>query len=157
MRKLVFLLCIFLGMSYLSCNALEGEKLFTYFKLKKDQVLQRLGNNYSIVYTGAEGSYEGYHYPKIGITIVFEDNETIRFIECDNKVNFNGAKAGMSFAKIQQKLGKREIQETWYETEDNKAYKIEYVYGDLIVEFLSFNKDGKDSVVTIYKNPSSNN
>lgn len=152
-KKVTILACILLGTFLSSCSAYNGNGIFKYFDLPKDKLLKNLGSNFIIVYTGAEGSYEGYEYSKRGIIIVFEDDGSVGFIQCDNKVEFNGARAGMNFKQVQDKLGKTKIKDTWYETQENKAYEIEYLYGDLILQFISFEKDGKDSRVTIYRKP----
>lgn len=127
------------------------KKILGYFDLKKPDLLKNLGKNYEKVATGAEGSYEGYFYKDSGITIVFEDDGSVAFIQCDETVNFNGAKAGMKFAEIKKKLGAAKIQETWIETPDHKAYELNYVIEHRKINFLSSEKEGNNSTVTIYK------
>ena len=123
--------------------------LFSYVVLTKKEVLNKLGMKYKIVQTGAEGSYEGYEYESLGLTFVFEAGK-VAWIDCDEKVKISGAKTGMNFMQIFTKLGEAKVVDTWFETEDNKAYKIEYIIQNCKVVFFSFNKDGTESELSIY-------
>ena len=127
--------------------------IIKYLYLSKDELLKELGNNYEIVDTGAEGVLKGYYYKDLGITITFSDeNKSVFWIDCDEKVDINGARAGMNFAEIQAILGKAAIEETWEETPTNKAYAIMYTIGKCNVTFKSFQKDGSNSMVSIMAN-----
>lgn len=132
-------------------GSITKDDLLSLFKLKKDEVIKKLGDKYDIVFTGAEGSYEGYEYKELGITVCFDSDDTIAFIDCDEKVSIDGARTGMSFAQIQEKLGKSEVKETWIETPENKAYEITYTVDNCVISFLSIDKDGTDCGLSIYK------
>ncbi len=67
------------------------------------------------------------------------------WIDCDDTVDINGARAGMNFNQIQKILGKRKISKTWVETPENVAYEIEYKFEKCIVFFRSYHNDGRDS------------
>ena len=123
--------------------------LFGLFKDSKDSVLKKLGDKYQLSGAGVEGSEEGYLYEELGITIVF-DNDYVSAIYCGMKVVINGASAGMNFKQVQEKLGQAKIEETWVETPDNKAYSMTYIIENCIVEFLSYSKDGNESMLSIY-------
>lgn len=120
------------------------------FDLSKDDVLKRLGDKYEIVPAGAEGAFEGYYFEDKGITVVF-DMDTLNWINCKSNVDLNGAQAGMNFSQIQEKLGKAEVQETWFEVPENKAYELIYELHNCDVSFLAFSKEGEDTTVWIYK------
>jgi hypothetical protein len=92
-----------------------------------------------------------FFYKKLGITIIFDDSDNVDFVHCNKKIDINGARAGMNFLQIQEKLGKTHVKETWVETEHNKAYEIEYECENLIISFLSFKKDGTNSKLTIFR------
>lgn len=123
--------------------------LFGLFKDPKDSVLKKLGDKYQLTEAGIEGSEEGYFYEELGITIVF-DNDYVSAIYCGMKVVINGASAGMNFKQVQEKLGQAKIEETWVETPDNKAYSMTYIIENCIVDFLSYSKDGSESMLSIY-------
>lgn len=153
-RIMTLTVLLFFTFFVIGCYAALNNEVFGYFKLTKAELIKKLGSNYVILPTGAEGSYEGYYFSDKGVNIVFDSKDNVDFIHCDDKIVFSGAKAGMNFEQIQKKLGKTKIIETWYETESNEAYKIEYPYGDdLILQFISFENDGTDSMVTIYRKP----
>ncbi|MEW6173316.1 MAG: hypothetical protein AB1510_09675 [Bacillota bacterium] len=128
------------------------ENISDIIGMNKDGVIYELGSDYEIVQTGAEGAYEGYNFKAYGMTFVFEDaDDKIAWIECDGTVDIKGAKAGMNFAQVQEKLGKTKINDTWYETPENKAYELVYVIKNCRVEFVSSKEDGSDSWLTVYK------
>ena len=132
--------------------AKESESsILDYINLTKDELLKKLGTNYQIVPTGAEGACEGYRYEKIGITIVFDDFLRVDFIECDEKVVIKGVRAGMNFSQIQQKLGKTTVIETWIESPENKIYQIRYAIGNCNLIFNSEKKNGNDSSLTVQR------
>ncbi len=132
-------------------GSITKNQLLDLFKLKKDEVIKKLGDKYDIVFAGAEGSYEGYDYKELGIIVCFDSDDTIAFIDCDEKVSIDGARTGMSFAQIQEKLGTSEVKETWIETPENKTYEIAYIMDNCVISFISTDKDGIDCGLSIYK------
>lgn len=124
--------------------------MFTIFDYNDVEVFEFLGDKYEIVPAGAEGSYDGYYYDELGITIVFDYYGKIEFIECTDKYVYNGVSTGMSFEEIQAILGKSEIDEGWYETPDNKVYSINYSIDGVIFNFISFETDYSESYLTVY-------
>lgn len=123
-----------------------------YLYMTKDETLQELGKQYEIVETGAEGVNTGYFYKMLGITITFNDNEEVAWIDCNDKVSINGAKAGMNFNQIQEILGKTSIKESWVDTPENKSYEISFQMNKGIVFFRSYYEDGRESEVFIVPN-----
>ncbi len=115
--------------------------------LKKDEVLELLGSEYTIY----EGEYEwqdkGYCYERYGMTIYFDkylEPEMIGYIECNNKVDINGATVGMTFKEISKILGKKEpIVLEQYEPTQPK-YAICYVIDNFKVWFGA----GEDGITT---------
>lgn len=126
------------------------KEISSLFSLSLADAKNVLGKETKIVETGAEGTFEGYYYKDKGITVVF-DPDRINWVGVNDNVDINGAKQGMNFAQIQEKLGQKKVLETWYESPDNKAYEIIYEIGNCVVEFLSFEKDGRESSIWIYK------
>jgi hypothetical protein len=128
------------------------ENVCDLMDLKKDELLERFGDDFEIVPEGGEGSEEGYRYEQLGLTFVFEgaDNH-IAWVSCSEKVDINGARTGMDFEQIQEKLGITEINDTFIETPEHKAYEINYKIGDCTVNFFSQDKDGKDAGATVFR------
>ncbi len=131
---------------------LTQQELLGLLNLKKEAILSKLGDQYSVIPTGAEGSYDGYYYKNHGITIVFENTDEIAFIECDKKVVISGAHAGMKFSQIKEKLGEAPVVESWYGTPENKVYEIKYKRENYTLNFFSFSSDGNKSELTIVNN-----
>lgn len=131
--------------------------ILNYVNLTRNEIEKKLGRDYKVVGAGAEGSYDGYYYKKLGATIIYDDNgEKVDSIFCDNNVEIGGARAGMSLSQIQEILGKVAIRETWWEVPENKAYELEYTINDCRVTFLSHSSDGSDSRLIIYRQNESN-
>ncbi len=123
--------------------------------LKKEQVLELLGDDYKVVQTGIEDSEKGFYYEKYGITIVFDDfsePDMIAKIECTEKVDVNGTKVGMSFSEIEAILGDGNISELTKVEQDQPNYELDYKYDDFIVWYGSAEKDGKTIVLQIRRN-----
>lgn len=124
----------------------------SFMSLTKSEILNKLGKSYEIVPAGAEGLEEGYYYKALGLTFTFdESSNNVSEILCEDTVSINGAKAGMNFKQIQEKLGKTQVKDTWVEVPENKAYEIVYSIDNCMVKFLSFSKDGSKSVLHIRK------
>jgi hypothetical protein len=132
-------------------HSVSRDEIVSYFILTKEEILRKLGSDYRVIRTGAEGSYQGYQYKDMGLIFVFESDNKVGFILCDDKLEINNARAGMNFVQIQEKLGEAKIEDTWYETPDNKAYKISYTTDNCVIQFKSFKKDGSDSRLTVYR------
>lgn len=119
----------------------------------RENILKMLGDDYESIYTGAEGSYEGYHY-RNGITFVFDsesDNSTVAWIEADAGVEIFQVQAGMSFDEIKEVLGQSPVFETFVEIPEIIAYEMIYKINDFVVTFLSFEEDGNHSGMTFYR------
>lgn len=130
-------------------KAISYSDIEKYLFMTKDKMLQELGKQYEIVETGAEGVNTGYFYKMLGITITFNDNEEVAWIDCNDNVNIKGAKAGMNFNEIQEILGKTSIKESWVDTPENKSFEISYQINKGIVFFRSYYEDGREAEVFI--------
>lgn len=112
---------------------------------EKKVTLSKLGKDFSIILTGSEGDYEGFHYKKLGLTLVFEDNQ-VAWIECDKSVDINGIHAGMTIPEIKKKLGisNTKFREDFIKVNDPKGefHTIEYKNGPASIEFEAYEKDG---------------
>jgi hypothetical protein len=127
------------------------EDVTRYAYMYKDEIINELGSEYEIVETGAEGVCVGYHYNHLGLTFTFGDQD-VAWIDCDEKVDINGARAGMNFTQVQEILGKTFIEKTWVETPENTAYQLIYEANKCLVFFLSYYEDGRDTEVFVMAN-----
>ncbi len=117
------------------------------FTLSKDDILKYFGNEYEIV-DDNEFVQDGYFFEKYSLTITFDDNNLISAIYCGDKVSIDGAKKGMAFNSIMEKLGKTDIEEIVFISD--YAYRISYNMKQYIVTFTSYDKTGDDSMLIIY-------
>jgi len=126
-----------------------------FFNMTKNEVIKQLGENYKLVHTGAEGTYEGYYYERYGLTFIFEYNDAVIGIEGSEKYCINGASPGMRFEQIQEHLGPSKIIETWignpelFGNPDFATYMIEYRIGKCKYSFYSLEHNGNDSWLSI--------
>lgn len=128
------------------------ENIKKIMNLKKEQVIEILGDDYETVNTGAELSEEGYNYKEYGMTIVFDDflfPGMISYIECNEKVDIKGARLGMSFEEIINILGEGESREPGPE---QPVYALYYKYDDIIVWFGGSDKEGAHTTLEIRRN-----
>ena len=130
---------------------LSIQEIRLLFNFKKEDILNKLGKQYSIIPMGAEGTDNGYKFEKLGIALVFEEDNDLGYISCDDTFELLGVRAGMQFEKIKEKLGKSQIKEIWFESPGNKAYELTYYKEGIKLSFISFEEDGKESMLTIYK------
>ena len=139
---------------------IDPEVLINILSMNRSDLFNKYGNDYSVVYEGAEGTTEGYCYKNLGISVFFSDDcQNVLSITCDNKVDLAGVRAGMNFKQIQDYYGKTDISEDWIETPDNKIYTVTYELRDYILQFTSSNSDGSNSTAEViaYTPESENN
>lgn len=126
------------------------EEIDYILDLTKRDVEERVGKDYEVVGTGAEGACDGYYYRRLGITVSFgAEQEEVNWIDCDETFDIKGVHAGMDFMQIREVLGEGKPDETWMETPDYPVYMVEYEIGNLRVTFWSYSKEGIDSFARI--------
>jgi hypothetical protein len=88
-----------------------------------------------------------------GLTFYFSNGEDTKplKVECSENVTFKNIKGGMDFSQVQEHLGGTEIIETWIGNEEVIAYKIQYGVGKLLIEFISYERNGEASSMLISK------
>lgn len=136
-------------------NLYDGKYLKQFFSLTKEELISRLGDNYSEGRTTIERSYFSHpyiFYEELGL--FFMDPGKVWRIEISNGANINeiyiqGVKPGMGLEEIRDKLGNVEIAETWIVTDAIKAYEINCVIDGLKYTFLSRYKDGRWPILII--------
>ncbi|OPZ89097.1 MAG: hypothetical protein BWY74_02864 [Firmicutes bacterium ADurb.Bin419] len=113
------------------------ENINKLLKLNKEAVINWLGNEYEIKAAGAEGQEKGYYFEQHGLMIVFDEDNTLMITSayCDQKVDINGARLGMTFSDIQEKLGVTEIGKLNVFEPNQSNYAIIYDFGDWHVWF----------------------
>lgn len=135
--------------------AIEPEDvIFKCIHSTKGEILEMLGDDYEIVYTGAEASYEGYHYEAYGITIIFdfyEDDSTVSAIQLDQDTELLGVNAKMVFSQVQEALGKAPVYETYIVDLYQSRYDLFYKINDAIVLFSSFDREGSGLSISVLR------
>lgn len=132
-------------------SGITKNEINRYFDMTKSELLEILGTNYQIVPAGGEGTEDGYYYEGKGIFVFsYDDRLWLMYVPADFEVN--GAMEGMNFEQIQKCLGETEIKDVFIETPDHPAYEIEYISGNCIYGFWSYDKDGNNSMLTIRRN-----
>lgn len=126
--------------------------IFDVLNLKKVEAIDQLGDDYYIDGIGAEGLMHGYYYDNKGIALAFvpdydlyyeEDPDTIQWIQCDNKIDINGARFGMTFNEIQAILGDTEVID--FDVEYMIIYSIEYQIGELTIYFVTYDNPNDET------------
>lgn len=123
--------------------------IFDAMGMSQDQVELKFGSGYKKVSVNYDGYMEGYLYSDKGITVAFGSDGKVACVYCTDKIDINGAKSGMNFSQIQDKLGDTVFHQTWAETPINAAYEIKYTFDDRIVVFFSREKEGSNSIMSI--------
>lgn len=113
------------------------------------QLEQKFGSGYSKVSVDYNGHMEGFLYSEEGFTAAFGDGGKVACVYCTDKIDIGGAKPGMDFSQIQEKLGETAYCQTWVETPINAAYEIEYRFSGRTVKFFSRQSDGSNSIMSI--------
>lgn len=127
------------------------KELQRYVLMPQSQVFKELGEDYELTDTGAEGVLTGYYYKPIGLTFTFEETGESMFIDCDETVDINGARAGMSIVQVAGILGKVPVKKTWIEIPEFDAYYVTYMIGKCRVEFVSYSgENAEDTLVTVF-------
>lgn len=116
----------------------------------KEKALEYLGDNFEIVPAGAEGLEEGYYFKQYGITLVFEYYEpfNIEFIECNELININDARQGMTFKQITTLLGEGEA----FQAQDGEymgRYYVNYYLSNNFIQFGAPEEDAKTDELII--------
>lgn len=129
--------------------------LFSYFSLTRDQVIQKFGKTFETVDTGFEKSCTGFYYKNAGLIFTFDDEENpnskVAWIDCTQDIEINGAKSGMNFEQVQEKLGATQINEVSIKGLSQKLYELNYVINDCLITFRSDYKDGKSAILNIMR------
>jgi len=113
------------------------------------QVEEKFGNGYSRIFVNYDSYMEAFLYREQGITVAFGEDGKVACVYCSDKIDIGGAKSGMDFSQIQDKLGKTVYREKWTDTPVNAAYQIEYSLDGYTVVFFSRQSGGSNSIMCI--------
>ncbi|WEK54527.1 MAG: hypothetical protein P0Y55_00135 [Candidatus Cohnella colombiensis] len=119
-------------------------------KLKKNQIIEKLGTDYTD--GSGEGTEfgEGLFYEQYGLFItfgMFSKAGIIDTIYCRDNVDIKGAKLGMTFAEIQQVLGEGDLTNEPYISSSN--FGLSYYLDNLAIWFGADEEDGVTSKLEI--------
>lgn len=122
---------------------ISKNNVLSYMDMTKTNLIKTLGK-----YTNVSSSSLAFSN---GLTFngLSTNQSKPNLIKCSNSVNVMGIKNGMSFSQVESVLGKTNVIDTYIGTKDNKAYKIQYTYGNDLVKVISSSKDGKNSYIEI--------
>lgn len=123
--------------------------IFDIIGKTSEQVIQKFGDSYKKVSMNYDGYMEGYFYSDLGLTAAFGSDSTVVCVYCTEKIDIDGARAGMDFSQIQGKLGETQLNQKWADTPINTAYEIIYQFDDRTVVFFSHEKNGDNSIMSI--------
>ena len=124
--------------------------IFDSIGMTTQQLEDKFGSDYSKVSVDYNGYMEGFLYSKEGFTAAFDKDGKVGRVYCQDTIEIGGAKSGMDFAQIQDKLGKTSVRQTWVETPINAAYELEYRLNGRAVVFFSRQNEGTNSIMSIY-------
>lgn len=144
------------------------ETISQLFQLKKDNIISKLGKDYTItslndsIMTGTD--YErSYEYENLGVIFKFEDtngdedSDDLFCICTKPDFTFNGAKSGMSFSEIMDKLGPANVEKSWSGMPSHTVYDISYNFGGFLVRYESQNESGDNCSMTFWKDTETSN
>lgn len=129
---------------------ITNNEIIKLLNSNKKDILKNEGK-YSLIQTGAEGSFEGYVFIKKGIIIVFEYDGSVKYIECMENLKYNEVSVGMTFDEIINKLGNAKINKNFYESEENTEYELYYNFEKFAIQFTSTGKKEKTNSMLIIK------
>ena len=121
---------------------IEIDEIELLFDMKMDEVISYLGDDYRYTWTGPEFSFEGLCYDSFGLVLVFDDRESLVWIDTMEPFEINGAHTGMSLLQVQERLGDGAIFEDWWEVPSNTINCIEYIFGKCRYRFSAFEQNG---------------
>jgi len=130
----------------------------TIINLNKGEIVKKLGNNYEIIPYGAEGWCRALNYKELGVIIAFKpgfvngefgipDTSKVEWMDCDERVDINGARNGMNFEQVQNILGKTKVESYTYvpdgSTSSVTQFCIKYIIENCKVSFTASDSEGR--------------
>jgi hypothetical protein len=113
-----------------------------YFTMTKEEIIGKLGQDFSVVAAGPEGICDGYFYEDLGMAFAFyPDEEILDSIDCYPNFKIHGVGIGNDFSEIMEALGDTEIVETWLELPIYTVYMVRYRLGNSDFSFIAFEED----------------
>jgi hypothetical protein len=113
-----------------------------FLTMSREEIIEKLGPDYSVEPAGPEGAMDGYCYENLGMTFAFDpDSDVVELIDCDSNFKIHGVGPGSLFSEILEALGETEIVETWIELPVYTAYIARYKFGNSAYCFTAFEKD----------------
>jgi hypothetical protein len=123
-----------------------------FLTMSREEIIEKLGPDYSVEPAGPEGAMDGYYYKNSGMTFAFyPDSDVVELIDCDPNFKIHGVGPGSLFSEILEALGETEIVETWIELPVYTAYIARYKFGNSAYCFTAFEKDGPAHLLRIYQ------
>jgi len=157
-RILAFAMALLLASAPAALAEAEGEPTLkaieACFLMTRDQLAEALGPDFELVQAGPEGVCDGYYYKNLGLVFAFyPDEDELDSISCETGFQIRGVGAGSLFSEVIEALGDAQVMETWIETPYNKAFMVQYRWGDIHYSFISFDEGGPVDLFWIYRAP----
>jgi len=142
---------------------ISTQEFKNFLNSKKSEILKKVGGQTESGTISIMESHMVFPFifvKDLGLAFVFP-NETDDFcptyIIINNEtnlkdVNIKGAKPGMNFKEITNKIENSQVVKTWFSNEDNFAYKLDYALDGVLYSFVSYDEKGKESQLYISLN-----
>ena len=142
------------GIAYIygdsTADELLMEQIDGFLTMSREEIIKKLGPDYSVEFVGPEGALDGYYYEDLGMAFAFyADSDIPDFIECYPNFKIYGVGIGSLFPEIVEALGDTEVFETWLAHPDDKAFIAYYQLGDAMYSFVAFEEDGPVYILRI--------
>ena len=126
------------------------EQIDAYLAMSREEIVEKLGPDYTVEPIGPEGALDGYCYEDLGMAFAFYfDSDTPDFIDCYPNFRIRGVGIGSLFSEVFEALGEAEIIETWLADPDDKAFMVQYELGNAVYDFVAFEADGPVYILRI--------
>jgi len=126
------------------------EQIDEFLAMSREEIIKKLGPDYSVEPVGPEGALDGYYYEDLGMAFAFyADSDMPDFIECYPNFRIRGVGIGSLFSEIMEALGNTEIFETWLAHPDDKGFIVYYLLGGATYSFVAFEIDGPVYILRI--------
>ncbi|MCL1854709.1 MAG: leucine-rich repeat domain-containing protein [Clostridia bacterium] len=133
-----------------AADVLQIRKINAFLSMSRDEIIEKLGPDFTEAPAGPEGAMDGYYYEDLGMAFAFyPDSDTPELIDCYPGFKINGVGPGSLFSEVMEALGRAEIIETWLELPIYTVYMIEYRLGNSDYCFIALAEDEPADILWI--------
>jgi len=135
-----------------SMEDLDLELLISLLNLNKEDVLNRINKSFEIIQSGPEGAYDGYYFEELGLNIIFNDENSIDYLEL---TEISEMKIGTTFKEVMTVYGDSKIREVKYKVDnitEVTEYDLDFIIEGHILRFTSDSDKYTVDRITLYGN-----